>query len=97
MEWSALSDSRLIGSDKLNNMGIFIAEDGTVDLETGSPVAPIEFFQYGMTETGDYIESIINEWKIDGTEAISGNHAQSICMAVHSPEMHLIANPIIKC
>lgn len=97
MEWSALSDSRLIGSDKLNNMGIFIAEDGTVDLETGSPVAPIEFFQYGMTETGDYIESIINEWKIDGREAISGNHAQSICMAVHSPEMHLIANPIIKC
>lgn len=97
MEWSALSDSRLIGSDKLNNMGIFIAEDGTVDLETGSPVAPIEFFQYGMTETGDYIESIINEFKINGTEAISGNHAQSICMAVHSPEMHLIANPIIKC
>lgn len=97
MEWSALSDSRLIGSDKLNNMAIFIAEDGTVDLNTGAAVAPVEFFQYGMTETGDYIESIINEWKVSGLEAISGNHAQSIMMAVHSPEMHLIANPIISC
>lgn len=96
-EWSSMSDSRLIGDDKLNNMGIFIAEDGTVDLKTGAKVAPIEFFQYGMTETGDYIESIINEWKINGLEAISGNHAQSVMMAVHSPEMHLIANPIIKC
>ena len=96
-EWSALSDSRFLGSDKLNNMGIFIAEDGTVDLNTGAKVAPIEFFQYGMCETGDYIESIINEWKINGLEAISGNHAQSITMAVHSPEMHLIANPVITC
>lgn len=96
-EWSSMSDSRLIGDDKLNNMGIFIAEDGTVDLKTGAKVAPIEFFQYGMTETGDYIESIINEWKVNGLEAISGNHAQSVMMAVHSPEMHLIANPIIKC
>lgn len=96
-EWSALSDSRFLGSDKLNNMGIFIAEDGTVDLKTGAKVAPIEFFQYGMTETGDYIESVINEWKINGLEAISGNHAQSITMAVHSPEMHLIANPVLTC
>ena len=97
MEWSPMSDSRLIGTEKLNNMGIFIATDGTVDLETNSPVAPIEFFQYGMTETGDYIESVINEWKISGKEAVSGNHAQSICMAVHSPEMHLIANPVTNC
>ncbi len=94
MEWSPMSDSRLIGTEKLNNMGIFIAADGTVDLETNAPVAPIEFFQYGMTETGDYIESVINEWKVSGKEAVSGNHAQSICMAVHSPEMHLIANPV---
>jgi hypothetical protein len=97
MEWSPMSDSRLIGTEKLNNMAIFIATDGTVDAETNSPVAPIEFFQYGLTETGDYIESIINEFKITGTEAINGNHAQSICMAVHSPEMHLIANPVNNC
>lgn len=97
MEWSPMSDSRLIGSEKLNNMGIFIAADGTVDATTNSPVAPIEFFQYGMTETGDYIESIRNDWKIDGCESVSGSHAQSINMAVHSPEMHLIANPITFC
>jgi hypothetical protein len=97
MEWSPMSDSRLIGTDKLNNMGIFIATDGTVDAETGNAVAPIEFFQYGMTETGDYIESIRNEWKLDGKDSVAGSHAQSICMAVHSPEMHLIANPVINC
>jgi len=97
MELSALSDSRFLGSEQLNNTGIFIAEDGTVDLKTGAKVAPIEFFQYGMTETGDYIESIINHFKIDGTEKISGNHVQSITMAVHSPEMHLIANPVLTC
>ena len=97
MEWSPMSDSRLIGTEKLNNMGIFIAADGTVDALTNQPVAPVEFFQYGMTETGDYIESVINEWKVNGKEAISGNHAQSICMAVHSPEMHLIANPVNNC
>ena len=97
MEWSAMSDSRFIGTEKLNNMGIFIASDGTTDLETGAPVQPIEFFMYGMTETGDYIESVINEWKVSGKEAVSGNHAQSICMAVHSPEMHLIANPVSNC
>ncbi|MDI9804097.1 hypothetical protein, partial [Citrobacter koseri] len=92
-----MSDSRFIGTEKLNNMGIFIASDGTTDLETGAPVQPIEFFMYGMTETGDYIESVINEWKVSGKEAVSGNHAQSICMAVHSPEMHLIANPVLNC
>lgn len=97
MELSALSDSRFLGSEKLNNMGIFIAEDGTVDLKTGAKVAPVEFFQYGMTETGDYLESIINHFKIDGTEKISGNHVQSVTMAVHSPEMHLIANPVLTC
>lgn len=95
MEWSALSDTRLIGSDKLNNLAIFLAEDGTVDLKTGNKVAPVEFFMYGMTETGDYIEAIINNWKIKGEETIAGNHAQSLMMAVHSPEMHLFANPEI--
>lgn len=97
MEWSPMSDSRLIGTTKLNNMGIFIAADGTNDALTNQPVAPIEFFQYGLTETGDYIESVINEWKMYGKDAVSGNHAQSICMAVHSPEMHLIANPVTNC
>jgi len=42
-------------------------------------------------------ESIINHFKIDGTEKISGNHVQSVTMAVHSPEMHLIANPVLTC
>ncbi len=78
MEWGAMSDTRLIGDQKLNNMGIFIAADGTNDALTNQPVAPIEFFQYGMTETGGYIESVINEWKISGKDAVSGNHAQSI-------------------
>jgi len=94
MEWSPLSDSRLIGSDKLNNLAIFLATDGITDLDTGSAKPPVEFFQYGMTETGDYIESVINEWKISGKEAVSGNHAQSIMMAVHSPEMHFLALPV---
>lgn len=97
MEWSPMSDSRFIGTEKLNNMGIFLAADGTVDLKTGAPVAPVEFFQYSDTETGGYIESVINEFKVTGKEAVSGNHAQSIMMAVHSPEMHLIANPILNC
>lgn len=97
MEWSPMSDSRLIGTEKLNNMGIFIAADGTVDLETGQPVKPIEFFQYGLTETGDYMENVRNNWKLEGKDKVSGDHAQSIMMAVHSPEMHLIANPVISC
>ena len=94
MEWSPLSDSRLIGTDKLNNMGIFLATEGITDLATGATKPPVEFYQYGATETGDYIESVINEWKVSGKEAVSGNHAQSICMAVHSPEMHFLANPV---
>jgi hypothetical protein len=96
-EWSSMSDTRLIGSEKLSNMAIFISMDGTRDAKTNQPVAPIEFYQYGDTETGGYIESIRNDWKIDGCESISGSHAQSIAMAVHSPEMHLIANPITYC
>ena len=96
-EWSPMSDSRLIGTDKLNNMGIFIASDGVNDALTNQPVAPIEFFQYGDCETGDYRESIINKFEVDGTERITGNHVQSIMMAVHSPEMHLLANPVTNC
>lgn len=96
-EWSPLSDTRLIGSEKLSNMAIFIASDGVTDLVTNQPVAPIEFFQYGNSETGDYIESIRNLWKIDGCEKIAGSHAQSVMMAVHSPEMHLLANPVTYC
>ena len=96
-EWSPMSDTRLIGSEKLNNMGIFIAADGTVDATTNSPVAPIEFFQYGMTETGDFIESVRNNFQINGCESVAGSVAQSVMMAVHSPEMHLIANPISYC
>lgn len=96
-EWSPMSDYRLIGNDKLNNMGIFIASEGTVDATTNQPVAPIEFFQYGMSETGGYIESIRNNWKINGCETIAGSHAESVMMAVHSPEMHLLANPETFC
>lgn len=97
MEWSALSDSRLIGSEKLSNMAIFISMDGVRDLKTNQPISPIQFYQYGDCETGGYIESIRNDWKIDGCESISGSVAQSIAMAVHSPEMHFLANPITHC
>lgn len=97
MEWSAASDTRLIGSEKLSNLAIFISMDGVRDAKTNQPIAPIEFFQYGDTETGDYIESIRNDWKIDGCESISGSHAQSVMMALHSPEMHLLVNPITFC
>jgi hypothetical protein len=54
----------------------------------------INQYHEAVAETGDYIESVINEWKISGKEAVSGNHAQSIMMAVHSPEMHFLALPV---
>lgn len=96
-EWSAMSDQRFIGSNELSNTGIFISADGTYDAETNQPVAPIQFYQYGSKYTGDYQESIRNNFDITGCTTISTSHIESIMMAVRNPEMHLLANPVPYC
>lgn len=96
-ELSPLSDYRFIGNDKLNSLAVFLAVEGVVDAKTNQPTSPVEFFQYGMSRTGGYQESIINDWQITGCETISGNSVESIMMAVHAPEMHAIALPESYC
>lgn len=96
-EWSSMSDQRFIGSEKLSHMAIFLAADGTYDARTNQPIAPVQMYQYGDKMTGDYRESIRHNFEITGCTTIAGSHTESIMMAVHNPDMHLLANPVLYC
>lgn len=92
-EWGALNDTRFIGNKKFDNMGIALALDGITDANTGAQVNPVEFYKYGAKETGDYEEYLTDQRAITRTEVINGWCADTIMMAVHCPNEHLLFNP----
>lgn len=87
------SDYRFVGNDTFNNMAIFLAEDGTS--ENGRPLQPVEFYTYGQGQwTGNYEEHYIDYRKTDGCNDIGGWAAESLAMAVHCPDQHVLVYPI---
>jgi len=91
--WGALSDTRLYGSQYFSNFAIFVAMDGIVDGNTGENMPPIEFYQYGNgAYTGDYYETQNDKREITRCEAIEGYAAQSVMMATHAPDKHIISH-----
>lgn len=96
-EWGALSDSRILGSQYMSNMGIMTPVNGVVD-ENGSAVPSIEFYQYGLNgQTGDYWENTVDMRDVTLCDEIKGSVSQSIMMAVHCPGQHILLNPVGMC
>ena len=94
-KWGALSDKNLLGSDQNSNTALFIPMEGIT--ENGSPIDPIEFFQYGTNEyTGDYFEAFVDHrYAPNSCEELSGYCAQSLAMTVHGTELFAFAKPVV--
>lgn len=89
----SFSDYRFLGSDYYNGLAIMFAEDGIN--ENGRPLQPVEFYNIGQGKwTGDYEEHYIDYRKIDGCDNIGGWMAETLAMAVHCPDQHILINPV---
>jgi len=89
----SFSDYRFLGSDYFNGMAIMFAEDGIS--ENGKPLQPVEFYNIGTGKwTGDYEEHYLDYRKIDGCDNIGGWMAETLAMAVHCPDQHILINPV---
>jgi hypothetical protein len=89
----SFSDYRFLGSDYFNSMAVMFAEDGIS--ENGRPLQPVEFYNIGKGKwTGDYEEYFIDYRKIDGCDNIGGWMAETLAMAVHCPDQHILINPV---
>lgn len=88
------SDYRFVGSDYYNNLAIFLAKDGIT--ENGQPLQPLEFYTYGNGQwTGNYEEHYIDFRKQESRcNDIGGWAAESLAMAVHCPDQHVLVNPV---
>src|SRR5690348_1442025 len=92
-EVDSWSDYRFLGSDYFSNLAIFLAQDGIS--ENGRPMKPVEFYNQGVGKwTGNYEEFYIDFRKTDRTNDIGGWAAQSLAMAVHCPNQHILVNPV---
>lgn len=93
-EVGAWSDTRGIGNGTFPHMGIMMPSMGLTDSK-GRDVPPIEFFQ----PSGQYssYEEIDRDMRyVNGCERLEGDIAETIMMAVHGPENHILLNPLFN-
>lgn len=90
-EVDAWSDKRSIGNGPMPYMAIFQPTLGLTDSK-GRSVPPIEFFNPG----GSTYEEIDRDHRFleSGCDKLSGELAETIMMAVHGQENHILINPV---
>lgn len=91
-EVDAWSDRRYIGNGPMPYMAIFMPTMGMTDSK-GKSVPPIEFFNPGGHST--YLEIDRDHRRLEsGCDKLSGELAETIMMAVHGQENHILINPV---
>lgn len=91
-EISAWSDTRYIGNYDFPNMAILQPGNGLRDSKNRA-VPAIEFYSPTGGET--MMESIVDHWKTDQCEKLSGSIIEELMMATHCPSQHILINPIM--
>lgn len=94
----ALSDTRSIGNYDMPYLGMAMPLSGVRD-SSGNAVNAIEFFQPHGTESGTYWESGVRDHRYlqDGCEKWSGSITETMMMAVHCPQLHILFNGVVPC
>ena len=96
-EMSALSDSRGVGNYNFPHMAMLIPGNGLKDSK-GRVVPPFEFYvPQGCAENGRMEEFNRDKRQIDGCETLEGHVAETIMMAIHCPQHHVLLDPIMPC
>lgn len=94
-EVEAFTDRRALGNGIFPHLGIMMPTTG-IRTSKGRDVPPVEFFN----PSGPYssYEEIFRDHRHleNGCEKLSGTLTETIMMAVHAPENHILLNPILN-
>lgn len=96
-EMSALSDSRGLGNYDFPHLAMLLPGNGLKDSK-GREVPPIQFFMpEGCGENGMLEEKDRDMRVINGCETLEGYTAETVMMAIHCPNHHILVNPVMPC